>query len=154
MFQRIRALRQSVTKSSILCSELEIGIITNSDDRVLSVLSDLGLYVRHRRYGISTRALDFEDSSYVDINFVVISYDVGLEKPDRRIFDIARQLCSKGQSIEPYECLHVGDHIQQDFLGAQAAGWNGLLLSRHQHAVGNRGVKDLLSLAQIFEHLG
>lgn len=85
---------------------------------------------------------------------MVISYDVRFEKPDRTIFDIARQLGSKGQVIEPYECLQGGDHIQQDFLGAQAAGWNSLLLSRHQHDVGNHGVKNLLSLAEIFEHLG
>lgn len=154
MFQKIRALRKSATKSSVLCSKLEIGIITNSDDRVPSVLSEFGLHVGHRRYGTSTRALDFEDSSHVDIKFVVMSYDVGFEKPDRRIFDIARQLGSKGQIIEPHECLHVGDHIQQDFLGAQAAGWDSLLLTRHQHDVGNHGVKGLLSLAQIFEHLG
>lgn len=122
MFQKIHALRQSAIKSSILCSKLEIGIITNSDHRVPSVLSDLGLHVGHRRYGTGTRALDLEDSSLVNINFVVVSYDVGFEKPDRRIFDIARQLGSKGQVIERYECLHVGGHIQQDFLGAQAVG--------------------------------
>lgn len=154
MFQKIRALRQSAIKSSIMCSKLEIGIITNSDHRVPSVLAELGLHVGHRRYGTSTHVSDLEDSSQVDINFVVMSYDVGIEKPDRRIFDIARQLGSNGQVIEPYECLHVGDHIQQDFLGAQAAGWNSLLLSRHQHDVGNHVVKSLLSLAQIFEHLG
>lgn len=44
MFQKIRALRQSAIKSSILCSKLEIGKITNSDHRVPSVLSDLGLH--------------------------------------------------------------------------------------------------------------
>lgn len=154
MFQKIRALRQSAINSGILCSKLEIGIITNSDHRVPSVLSDLGLHVGPRRYGTSTCALDLEDSSQVNINFVVMSYDVGFEKPDRRIFDIARQLGSKGRLIEPNECLHVGDHIQQDFLGAQAAGWNSLLLNRHQHNVGNQGAKNLLSLAQIFEHLG
>lgn len=159
MFQKIRALRQSAINSGILCSKLETGIITNSDHRVPSVLSDLGLHVGPRRYGTNTCALDLEDSSQVNINFVVMSYDVGFEKPDRRIFDIARQLGSKGQliepyEIEPYECLHVGDHIQQDFLGAQAAGWNSLLLNRHQHNVGNQGAKNLHSLAQIFEHLG
>lgn len=145
MFQKIRALRHP---------KLEIGIITNSDPRVASVLSDLGLHVGHRKYRTNTCALDLEDSSQEHINFVVMSYDVGFEKPDRRIFDVARQLGSKGQLIEPYECLHVGDHIQQDFLGAQAAGWNSLLLNRHQHNIGNHGAKNLLSLAQIFEHLG
>lgn len=154
MFQKIRALRKSAIKSSIMYSKLEIGIITNSDHRVPSVLAELGLHVGHRRYGTSTHLSDLEDSSQVDINFVVMSYDVGIEKPDKRIFDIARQLGSNGQVIEPYECLHVGDHIQQDFLGAQAAGWNSLLLSRHQHDVGNHGAKNFLSLAQIFEHLG
>lgn len=153
-FQKIRELRQSASNSRGLFSTLEVGVITNSDDRVPSVLSDLGLHVGHRRYGNSTGALDLEGSSHVDINVVVMSYDVGFEKPDRRIFDTARQLNSKGQTFEPYECLHVGDHVQQDFLGAQAAGWNSLLLSRDQFAEeDNHRVKNLLSLAQILEHL-
>lgn len=149
-FQKIRELRQSASNSSGLFSTLEVGVVTNSDDRVPSVLSDLGLHVGQRRYGTSTSALDLEDSSRVDINVVVMSYDVGFEKPDRRIFDTARQLGSKGQTFEPYECLHVGDHFQQDYLGAQAAGWNSLLLSRDQFAEENHRVKDL---RQILEHL-
>lgn len=152
-FHKIRELRQSASNSSRLFSTLEVGIITNSDDRVPSVLSDLGLHVGHRRYGTSTTALDLEDPSHVDIDFVVMSYDVGFEKPDRRIFDTARELGSKGKTFEPYECLHIGDHFQQDFLGAQAAGWNSLLLSRDQLAEENHRVKDFLSLVQILEHL-
>lgn len=149
-FQEIRELRQSASNSSGLFSTLEVGVVTNSDDRVPSVLSDLGLHVGHRRYGTSTNVLDIDGPSHVDINVVVMSYDVGFEKPDRRIFDTARQLGSKGQTFEPYECLHVGDHVQQDYLGAKGAGWNSLLLSRDQLAEGNHRVMDL---RQILEHL-
>lgn len=49
---------------------------------------------------------------------VLDSHVVGFAKPDRRIFDMA--LIKLGISAD--ECLHVGDSVQTDVVGARAAG--------------------------------
>ncbi len=49
---------------------------------------------------------------------IVISQEVGWEKPDPRIFDLA--LCQLG--IKPSDALYIGDSIEYDYKGALAAG--------------------------------
>ena len=58
--------------------------------------------------------------------FVVFSQDVGFEKPDPRIFEIAaeRALCS----VE--ELMHVGDSLENDVAGANEAGAVSVWLNR------------------------
>jgi 2-haloacid dehalogenase len=51
--------------------------------------------------------------------FMVISDEVGVAKPDRRIFDFA--LNRAGQPV-PENVLMVGDRLPADILGAQRAG--------------------------------
>lgn len=62
-----------------------------------------------------------------DIDFVALSYDVGAEKPDRKMFDAAREL---GGELEPDECLHVGDDLVKDVQAAEAAGWHSVIVDR------------------------
>ncbi len=54
----------------------------------------------------------------------VLSQDHGVEKPDRRIFDIASDLLPG----EPR--IMVGDSLANDVAGAQAAEWTGFWLNR------------------------
>jgi hypothetical protein len=68
-----------------------VGIITNSDDRVPSVLESFGLKVGPRRVGRPGERMA-QASLDDDVNFVVLSYDVGTEKPDRKMFDAAIQM--------------------------------------------------------------
>jgi putative hydrolase of the HAD superfamily len=49
---------------------------------------------------------------------VVISEDVGLAKPDPRIFWRAAELLGR----QPRECLHIGDSYEKDVVGARRAG--------------------------------
>lgn len=49
---------------------------------------------------------------------VVISDEVGLRKPDPRIFDIALRMLDAG----PREALYVGDSLADDYTGARNAG--------------------------------
>ena len=99
-----------------------IGVITNSDNRVPSILSDFGLKVGSRRHGNDIQAsFGAED----DINFVMLSYDVGFEKPDSEIFDAAKQMVSGQERF-----LHVGDDLKKDYVAAKRAGWEGILLDR------------------------
>ena len=103
------------------------GIITNSDDRVPSILSSLGLLVSSRRYGGKVKEKERAQEEFTDIDFVTMSYDVGHSKPSREIFDAAFQL-SGFPSFEESQHIHVGDDVHQDYYGAVSAGWQGLLL--------------------------
>lgn len=49
---------------------------------------------------------------------IVLSEEVGIRKPDPRIFQTAAALCQR----EPRECLHVGDSFESDVIGAKGAG--------------------------------
>lgn len=49
---------------------------------------------------------------------VVVSWEIGVEKPDRRIFERALSLCAE----TPEECLYVGDNYYDDGVGAASVG--------------------------------
>lgn len=113
-----------------------IGVITNSDNRVPGILQSFGLEVASRRFDTTTK-FDADYDPDKDIDFVVMSYDVGHEKPDRRIFDAATSILSetlasdkKGSKAEDFEKLYVGDDLENDWDGAKAAGWAAVLLDR------------------------
>ena len=131
MFEDLRRTkRQSAIEAAAL--ELTIGVITNSDDRVPSVLSSLGLEVSPRRYDLTANSLDLHSSMEDNIDFVVMSYDVGYEKPSREVFDAAKQLVRSnwGNSDQEDRFVHIGDDLKQDFEGAERAGWESVLLDR------------------------
>lgn len=85
---------------------LKIGIVSNWDARLSTLLGGLGL----------TPLLDT----------VVSSAEVGLHKPDPRIFELA---CAR-VGVEPAGAVHVGDHYYADIIGAEVAGLRGLLIDR------------------------
>ena len=99
-----------------------VGVITNSDDRVPSILSSLGLQVGLWRYGNDSWTSIRPDD---DIHFVLMSYDIGLEKPDSEIFDSVKQMLPGQERF-----LHIGDDLQKDYYAAKRAGWEGFLLDR------------------------
>lgn len=66
-----------------------------------------------------------------DVDFVISSYDVGHEKPSRKIYDAAKDLGRLGDAQTEHEkYVHVGDDLGEDLEGAVQAGWKGLLLER------------------------
>jgi putative hydrolase of the HAD superfamily len=73
----------------------------------------------------------------------VSSAVAGARKPDPAIFAPALELAGCG----PEEALHVGDTLEEDVVGARAAGIRSLLIDRS----GNGG--DISSLAEIDQHL-
>lgn len=86
---------------------LAVGIISNWDRRLVSLLHGLGL-----------------DDVLTDI---LSSADVGLHKPDPRIFELA---CSR-IGVAPEEAAHIGDHRYADILGARSVGMQAVMIDRH-----------------------
>jgi putative hydrolase of the HAD superfamily len=83
-----------------------LGVVSNWDERLAPLLGALGLGEH--------------------LSAVVASAEVGVEKPDPRIFLAA--LARLG--VEPREAVHVGDRRRDDVEGAQAAGMGALHLVR------------------------
>lgn len=52
------------------------------------------------------------------INFIVSSEEVGVEKPNKRLF----YRCAQKAACEPCECLMIGDSLEKDVKGAMAVG--------------------------------
>ncbi|KAF7296127.1 Haloacid dehalogenase-like hydrolase domain-containing 3 [Mycena kentingensis (nom. inval.)] len=109
---------------------LRTTVVSNADARMFSVLEDLGFPTT--------------------LAPVILSEVAGVEKPSREIFRLMleRVNAEAGESIQPNECLHVGDELECDYEGARNAGMDALLLHRpdEQTSVGEgvRNMKDLL----------
>lgn len=85
---------------------IQLGVLSNFDSRIYTVLEVLGL-------------ADFFQS-------VTISTEVGAAKPDPLIFATALQK----HHCAAKDAWHVGDSYREDFEGAQAAGLKGIWLKR------------------------
>ena len=103
-----------------LSQRFELGIISNFDRRLRTILSELELESHFRH--------------------VVISSEVGADKPDRWIFEEALRRAG----VEATEALHVGDEPSADWEGASRAGLRVFPLRRPQGT--------LRELAALLEH--
>ncbi|KAK5108963.1 hypothetical protein LTR62_007678 [Meristemomyces frigidus] len=117
-------------------SRVAIGVITNSDDRVPDVLTSLGLRVSPLRHGGDPATVNSDPAEKYDIDFTVMSYDVGHEKPDRQIFEAAEALLltlpvARGTTKHEWEKVYVGDEFDKDCEGAMNAGWAAVLVGEH-----------------------
>jgi putative hydrolase of the HAD superfamily len=83
---------------------LVLGVVSNSDGRITSVLERCGI------------------THFFQV--IVDSHDVGVEKPDPRIFDFA---LTKAQA-RPEQTLYVGDIYSIDVIGAERAGIHPVLI--------------------------
>lgn len=159
LFRRLRQLKQDLGQQPS-SPQLTIGIITNSDGRVPSVLSDFGLEVGSRRHVTATQSHDLSHITSLpappedeDINFVALSYEIGFEKPDREIFEAAKQLAgvdyfSDGRIIG----IHVGDEMRKDYDGAQAASWEGVIVDRDKK-VDEQKISSVSNLLELEHHI-
>lgn len=85
---------------------IELGIISNFDTRLNTVLAELGL-------------TEFFDS-------VTISSIVGAAKPDKQVFWSALEK----HQCTPSEAWHIGDSLEEDYQGAVAVGIEAFLIER------------------------
>jgi len=79
-------------------------------------------------------------------SFVIFSQDYGIEKPDRRIFEIVIE--QAGCSAN--EILHVGDSLENDVGGANNAGIKSVWLNRKQ-AQNESGIRPDFEIAALSE---
>jgi hypothetical protein len=127
-----------------------IGVITNSDNRTASILTSLGVRVSPLHYGEERLEQSLADSrNEFDVDFTVLSYDVGAEKPDGRIFAAAEEMLgtllrredsvgssSSDASAEAWSKVYVGDEYEKDVVGATRAGWKAVLVEREDAGAG------------------
>ncbi|XP_058793166.1 rhythmically expressed gene 2 protein-like isoform X2 [Phymastichus coffea] len=102
---------------------LILGIISNFDERLEGILDSASL----RSY----------------FSFVITSYGLGVEKPSVAIFQEALRLSSERlqDEIPPKEALHVGDRVDNDYLGARAAQWNAILINHDKDSTDDKRVE-------------
>lgn len=80
---------------------------------------------------------------------IVVSGDVGIEKPDQRIFQIALNKLN----VLPQETLYVGDWIETDILPAIEVGMVPLLIDRkgtHTNGISCRRLSSLTEISLLF----
>ncbi|MDZ4816070.1 MAG: HAD-IA family hydrolase [Verrucomicrobiota bacterium] len=94
------------TLTSLKSKGLKTAIVSNWDHRLRPLLRELDLEL------------------YFDA--IVISCEVGYEKPDPRIFHHAADRLN----LAPETLVHIGDSRKNDFEGAHAAGITSLLIAR------------------------
>ena len=103
------------TVQELKAQGLELGIISNFDSRLFSVLRGLGL-------------ADVFDT-------VTISSLTRAAKPAPRIFHVALEK----HAVDPDEAVHVGDSVRDDVEGAIKAGLHAVLLDRRARVGENAG---------------
>jgi putative hydrolase of the HAD superfamily len=123
---------------------------------VLVALGNLRELITGVRFGIVTngekniswekmRALDLVDL----MEHTVISGELGITKPDRRIFEHACNLFS----VAPDAAVYVGDRLQIDAVAASQAGLLGVWLNRYGNGAndyeGEHAVLTIRSLADL-----
>jgi putative hydrolase of the HAD superfamily len=114
----------------LTASGLKLAVVTNAPgDYQCKKLGALGL------------AADFEA--------VVVSGDIGIAKPDPRIF---RAACDR-LGLPPGEVVHVGDRLDTDAQGAARAGLHGVWLNRNGEPGESVGVPAITGLDELPELL-
>ena len=101
---------------------LRLGLVTNFDMRVFTLLDNLGL------------------GSHFDV--VAVPGVTGAAKPDPRVFDFALASCRTSAD----RAVHVGDSVDEDVVGARRAGLRAVLLDRKKRCVGVPGVDRIETL--------
>ncbi|KAJ0416789.1 HAD-like domain-containing protein [Aspergillus carlsbadensis] len=179
-FERLHEMQRKGTSRR----RVIIGVVSNSDDRVCSVLESLGVSVGETRAGergghklpgfeeererTGTPQPNTRDSvsplqgqGQTDVDFVLTSYQAGAEKPAPYVWDTALRtaqvLTDDAVGNEGgWECVHVGDDFGKDYRGAVDAGWKAYYLPRDPQAAANaqEGTKTITSLLDLVTELG
>lgn len=97
--------------AELVATGIPIGVVSNSDGTIETRLRDMGI-------------LQVGPGAGVEVRCVVDSGDVGVEKPDPKIFDFALDLLD----LPPDDVWYVGDTPAFDIVGARRAGLSPILM--------------------------
>lgn len=127
LLRALKTLRQSPDAAFIPI----VGILSNFDPRLRGILASFGLTIA----SVDLNSVDPPPPSAADdIDFVLVSHDVGTHKPDAAIFDAAAALATRllppQDRGSPLLKIHVGDSRSHDAEAALNAGWHGVLVDR------------------------
>lgn len=86
----------------------QIGVISNFDPSLIQVLNEVGLADK--------------------FDFILTSYDVGFQKPNKEIYNASLKI----SNVQPHEALHIGNMYALDYIGARNAGWSSLLITSNE----------------------
>jgi putative hydrolase of the HAD superfamily len=103
---------------------VHVGVISNSEGHIAELFAEIGI----------------ADAFAAIIDSGV----VGIDKPDRRIFDLALAQLGGG---EPR--VHIGDSWNADVIGALGAGWRPVWFGPRTHAVGDPRVTVAVDPAEL-----
>ena len=91
--------------------QLKVGAISNTDKRVVRLLTLMGL-AKH-------------------LDFVTFAEEAKCSKPEKAIFDLALRKSGLSESdLDPSQILHIGDDLVNDYEAPRELGWQALLLDR------------------------
>ncbi|BCA53176.1 Haloacid dehalogenase, subfamily IA [Nitrospira sp. KM1] len=109
--------------------KIELGIISNFDSRLFSVMRGLGI-------------ADLFDT-------ITISSLAKAAKPAQKIFHLALEK----HAVDPEEAIHIGDSIRDDVQGATQAGLHAILLDRQGRKTDPqvRSIRSLKEIPEILE---
>ncbi|MBD5780739.1 HAD-IA family hydrolase [Pelagicoccus sp. NFK12] len=116
------------TLSSLKSQGYQTALLTNWDKRVRQVVAETGF------------------SELFDHLF--ISSEIGHEKPAPAIF----AHCQAQLQLAPEQILHVGDSLQHDIQGAQAAGWHAIRIVEEENHEEN-DYRSITQLSQVLDLL-
>jgi HAD superfamily hydrolase (TIGR01549 family) len=109
--------------------KLAIGLLTNLDRDMAAMCRELGI------------------GSYIDVT--VTSGEIGVDKPDPRIF----QAALKRANVAATEAVLVGDQYKNDILGARGVGMKGILIDRQDMLSDITDCPRLRTLTEVVNHL-
>jgi len=110
---------------------LRMGVISNWDSTARNLLRHHGL-------------IDYFDHC-------IISSEVGIDKPDPEIFNLAMGTAD----VAPQECVYIGDNYYDDAVGSRKAGMQTIIINRFDK-LGIEEIQDvpiIQNLAQISDYL-
>jgi len=118
--------RAAETLAELSARRYRMAVVSNADGRVRGLLQDAGVIPW--------------------LEFVVDSAEIGLEKPDPRIFHAA----TGRLGLDPSACAYVGDIYEIDVEGARRAGLHPILIGDGPAPDGVLRVRELSELLPLF----
>lgn len=114
----------------------------------------------HTKFSLNIITNGFKEAQHVKMNSsgliqyfdtVFVSEEVGVHKPDPKIFHYAMQY-SGAKKME--DCMMIGDTYQTDVYGALNAGMTAVHFAPHGKEIHNAPVITIRSLMELLEHVG